>query len=55
METPFDFGNKKVDCEKHGKQIPSVEYQVDGEVRIRVCFLCYAEKQTDGLKNYIVN
>lgn len=52
LKTPYDFTGKKVDCEKHGLKMPTVEYSVDGEVKIRVCFLCWSEKQCEGLKNY---
>lgn len=51
-ETPFDFSGKRVNCEKHGENQYSLEYVVDEIVHIRVCFLCYSEKQTEGLKNY---
>jgi len=57
MESPFVFGNKtvNVNCERHGNNLPSLEYSVHDNVFIRVCFMCYAEKQTQGLVNHAKN
>ena len=51
--TPYETTGKKVDCEKHGKNISAAEYMEDHEVFIRVCFRCLAEKQTEGLVNHV--
>lgn len=41
-----------VKCKKHGKT-PSMSYKVHDIEKIKVCFLCYAEKQTEGLTNFV--
>lgn len=55
IESPFDFSGKRVNCKKHGNNSYSVEYIADEQVFIRVCFKCYAEKQTAGLINHAKN
>ena len=51
---PSLYENKPDDvkCKKHGKT-PSMSYKVYNVEKIKVCFMCYAEKQTEGLNNFI--
>jgi hypothetical protein len=51
---PSIYENKpdNVMCKKHG-DTPSMVYKVHDVEKIKVCFMCYAEKQTQGLKNFI--
>jgi len=54
MIKPSLYDNKpdNVNCKKHG-ETPSMVYKVFDVEKIKVCFMCYAEKQTQGLKNFI--
>ena len=41
----------KINCEKHG-ETNFMEFIKDFKTIKKVCFECYTEKVTDGLKNY---
>lgn len=49
--TPHD-SEVKIDCKVHGITTSTVEYKYNGKLIRRCCFLCYAEKSTDGLENF---
>ncbi len=43
--------NSHIECEKHGK-CSSVSFIYNNETLWKICFRCYGEKITEGLKNY---
>lgn len=53
IATPY-LGNDKVNCEKHGWR-DSVFFKEPGCITIQVCFTCFKEKVSDGLKNHFEN
>lgn len=44
---------EKVACREHGLN-STVTYTTNGELFLKVCFKCWAFKQCEGLKNFVV-
>lgn len=50
-KVPEDNLEGKIKCDIHGN-CSSVEFNYNNETLKKVCFRCYMEKVTYGLKNY---
>lgn len=42
---------KKVNCKKHGES-PATEFFLNEKLKKRVCFICWFEKNTEGLEHH---